>query len=324
MRTERGRLAALSSGLGRRSVDVFFGSASFETRCMSVVRSLDPERIGRAIVGFNVTYAEAVRRHVASIQEHLGGRAETLKLYSDDPVLSAGNIAGVVSDALSGGPECIVVDITTFTRETLLMVLDCVERNRPRETEVLLVYAHAKEYSVGDPPREKWLSKGIRDVRSVLGFPGRMAPSRPIHLIVMVGFEGDRALELVRICEPSFVSLGVADVKDLGARPHEAANVWRVDRLRAELRGRVRGLDTFSFRAYDAVATKRALARQIGRYPECNVVVVPMNTKISTVGTMLLAYEHEAVQICYAPAVVYNTERYSTPGSDYYLFNLDV
>ena len=181
-------------------------------------------------------------------------------------------------------------------------------------------YSHAKEYSIGDPADEKWLSKGIRDVRSVVGFPGRMIPSKSTHMIVLVGFEYDRTLELVKLCEPTFVSLGVADSREEGVRGHQATNEQMVERLR-----RVFGdADDFTFQAYDAKATSVALSEQMEVRADCNTVVVPMNTKISTVGSLLLALENEAVQLCYAPANVYNVDRYAVPDDDYYLLVADV
>ena len=49
-----------------------------------------------------------------------------------------------------------------------------------------------------------------------------------------------------------------------------------------------------------------------------------MNTKMSTVGSLLLALENETVQLCYAPANVYNVERYADPDDDYYLLVPDL
>ena len=320
MYSGHGRLEDLHGVLDGEGIDVFVASASFEERCLSIVRSLGPIKIARAVVGVNRAYREAIGENLQLMEDALDGRGERLYVHSDRPVESAGNIGSTVVQWFAGAPKRVVVDITTFTRETLLMLLDCICRRKREADKVLLAYASASDYSVGNPSNEKWLSKGIRDVRSVLGFPGSMAPSKPVHLLVMVGFEDERALELVRICEPAFVSLGVADIADQGAKPHRATNRSRLERLRRRLEGRVRGVSAFGFRAYDPAATKAALRRQMAEFEGCNAVLVPMNTKISTVGAMLLAQEDERVQICYAPANFYNILRYSTPGSDYYLF----
>lgn len=318
------RLSELSgvSPLGDRPIDLLIASASFESRSLSIPTGLDSRSVRRAVVGLNVTYLESVDEHFRQISEHFDGQVAKLELDADNPVISALNIAQVLGQHRQESPARVLVDITTFTRECLLMVLDYVDRRRQPKDEVLLGYTTAEEYSIGNLVEDKWLSKGVRDVRSVLGFPGRMLPSRATHLIVMVGFENERALELVDICEPTFVSLGVADVGEDSAQPHQETLLNKMKRLEDGLRGRVTGLETFTFKAYDAEATEGILRRQANAFGPCNVVVVPMNTKISTVGAMLLARREEAVQICYAPANVYNTERYSVPGSYCYLFRL--
>lgn len=323
MNSQHGQLERLQCALGGDKIDVFVTAASFEERCLSILTSLGPIEIERNVVGVNQAYMEAIGHNLRRMEEVLGARGERLYVHSDKPLESARSIEEKVGRCLDGEPKRVLVDITAFTRETLLMLLECIVRRRRAADTVLLAYANAREYSVGDPSDEKWLSRGIRDVRTVLGFPGIMAPSRPVHLIVMVGFEEERALELVKICEPAFVSLGVADIADEGAKSHQSTNLSRLERLRGHLRGRVRAVSTFGFRAYDASATKAALERQMEAFKACNSVLVPMNTKISTVGALLLALEDERVQICYAPANVYNIDGYSSPGSEYYLFDLD-
>lgn len=324
MTKQRHRLSELRSvpALSDKPIDLLITSASFELRSLSIPTGLDKGLVRRTVVGVNVTYLESVNEHFRKISEHFDGKVTKLELDADDPVVSAFNIAQVLEQHPQGSPERVLVDITAFTREGLLMVLDYVDKRRRPKDEVLLGYATAADYSIGNSIEDKWLSKGVRDVRSVLGFPGRMIPSRATHLIVMVGFENERALELVEICEPTFVSLGVADVGEESAQPHQETLLRKTARLRDGLRGRVIGLETFTFRAYDAEATEKVLRHQASVFGPCNVVVVPMNTKISTVGAMLLARREEAVQICYAPANVYNTERYSVPGSYCYLFRL--
>ena len=45
-----------------------------------------------------------------------------------------------------------------------------------------------------------------------------------------------------------------------------------------------------------------------------------MNNKLSTVGVVKSLLNNQAVQACYAPAVVYNEENYSQPGTDCYIY----
>lgn len=169
-----------------------------------------------------------------------------------------------------------------------------------------------------DPPDKKWLSKGLKQVRTVLGYPGILSPSKRSHLIVLVGFEDERAVELIRECEPSMVSLGKGDASEEGTAPHQEANTYSFNRIK-HLVGEV---NCFEFKAYDAVATMTALREQAQLHADCNVTIAPMNTKISTLGAALLALEDERIQLCYAPPNIYNASKYSLPDDDYYMFEL--
>jgi len=317
MGKRHGKLKDLNAALGTGRFDCFIGSTSYEERCLSVPQHLDLSRVGVAVIGVNVTYQDAIAANLNAMRTLLGDKLKELQLVADDPITSFDNIARVLEPILAQSTR-LIVDVTTFTRESLLLVLGYLRGKLKGTDTIEFVYSHAKDYSVGDPPEKKWLSKGIREIRSVLGFPGRMVPSKRTHMLVLVGFEDDRAFELIRETEPSFVSLGVGDSSEEGTIPHQATNLHRFSRLRSVL-GHV---DEFTFKAYDAEASRDALKTQMHLHPDCNVVVAPMNTKISTIGALLLAFEDDSVQLCYAPANIYNVAKYSLPDDDFYLFTL--
>jgi hypothetical protein len=228
-------------------------------------------------------------------------------------------INDVVSTVVSRTePQRFLVDITTFTRESLLMLVRCLKWAAKKSDTIEFIYAHAKEYSVGDPQKDKWLSKGIREVRSVLGFPGDLLPSRRSHLIILVGFESERALSLIRECEPAAISLGLADESEIGTQPHQGTNVYTIQRLKSIL-GNV---DEFTFKAYDPEETRAVLQSQVRKMQAHNTIIAPMNTKISTLGAALLGLDDPSIQLCYAQANIYNYKKYSIPGDDYYLVKL--
>ena len=318
MERREGKLSSLGQALGELTIDVFVGSASFEQRCLSVINNLDVSRVAVAVLGCNVTYLSSVMSNLSSMEGAFTGDVRRMDYYSDDPVRSAHNMINALGAVFEGSPKRLVMDITTFTREALLMVLLLLRRMMRRRDSLELLYVHAREYSVGRDDDEKWLSKGIMEVRSVLGCPGEMSPSRPTHMIVMAGFEFERAVEIVRICEPSIVSVGFADDKEPGTMRHQGLNERVVGRLRRAFRD----VGTFTFRAYDALGARADLRKQIGGFRGYNVVVVPMHTKISTVGTALLAFERDDVQLCYAPAKIYNVGDYALAGDEYYWFTL--
>ena len=318
MTVERKSLSELSADMGSSPIDLFVGSTSFEERCLSIASHLEASLIRRAMIAVNVTHRTSVEGNILQFRERFSECIKEVEVYSDDPIASAREIDQSLECNLRQSQHRIVIDISTFTRESLLMLLYFLRKHVSASDEIIFLYANAEEYSVGDPWDKKWLSKGVREVRSVLGFPGEMFPSRPTHLVMMIGFEDDRALELIQRCQPTFASLGVADSSEFGTRPHQEINVDRFRRLRSVL-DRV---DEFTFSAYNPELAKVAVDGQIRKYKGCNVVVAPMHTKVSTVGAALAAVSNRSVQLCYASAQIYNVARYSSPGNEYYRFKL--
>ena len=125
---------------------------------------------------------------------------------------------------------------------------------------------------------------------------------------------------LFRECEPSFLSLGLADEAEMGTQPHQGTNVRTVKWLKSVLGTNY--LDEFAFSAYDAEKTRDILRLQLEKVGEHNAIIAPMNTKISTLGAALLALNDTSVQLCYAQPNSYNYTRYSLPDEDYYMFRL--
>lgn len=313
-----GKLSDLCSHIGDQPIDLFLCSASFEERCRSITDHLDSSYIRRSWIAFNENFGEVVAENVTHLHTRLGDASTEIVLNTNDPILSADNISQSLERAFKEVPQRVVIDITSFTRESLLILVKFLCQNLKSTDTLEFLYAYAGDYSVGDPPEEKWLSKGIREVRSILGYPGDMLPSRRNHLIVLVGFEDERALNLIRECEPSKISLGVGDEAERGTAPHQETNIHRLGQLKS-----VFGMaETFTFKGYDAEATKTKIREQIAKAPELNTIIAPMNTKISTLGAAALALEDEKIQLCYAQANIYNYARYSVPGDTFYHFSL--
>ena len=318
MEIRTGKLSELRTVIGDREIDVFLCSASFEERCLSVASRLERKRVTTAVISHSVSHLSAVQHNLAQMEALFEGSCRDIQYFADDPLQSVGSMIGTLGGLFDGPPRRLLMDITTFTREALLMILRLLRDLMRRCDSLELVYVQAREYSWDKEGEKKWLSRGITEVRSVLGYPGNMRPSWPTHMVVMVGFEFERALEIVRVCEPSSVSLGVADARQAGTANHQSINERIVERLASV----VPEVGTFTFRAYDPVAAREDLTVRIAKFVGYNVLVAPMHTKISTVGAALLAFNRADVQLCYAPAKIYNVEKYSVEGDVYYWFRI--
>ena len=317
------QLSELSSTLSDAPIDMFICSASFEDRCKSITDSLGGLQIERSIVAYNQNFQTLVQKNLTYLSEKLIDRTTPDRFFkvaldTSKPIWTADHIAREVEAAVQAGAHRFVIDATTFTRESLLILVRFLKQSLKASDSVQFLYAPAKEYSIGAEYEDKWLSKGIREVRSVLGYPGDFLPSRRTHLIILVGFEDERAISLIRECEPALISLGLGDNAEAGTGPHQSTNEHRFARLKSSLDS----ASDFVFKGYDAEATRKILTKRVSAAPDLNTIIAPMNTKISTLAAAALALENESIQICYAQASIYNYSRYSSPDDNFYLFRL--
>jgi hypothetical protein len=200
----------------------------------------------------------------------------------------------------------------------LLILLSLLRIRLKKEDSILFTYASAADYSIGQENQEKWLSKGIKQIRSVLGYPGDPMPSRKFHLLVLAGFEHERAAKLIDTYESAIVSVGFGDEEHSITHEHYENNV-AFHKMLCDLYSKV---ETFTFSLTDPIQTKQAIQAQLQKKPGYNVVVAALNNKISTIGAALAAFDDPDIQLCYAQANHYNYDSYSQPGEEFYIFDI--
>lgn len=298
-------------------IELFICSASFERRCQSIADKLAPGMVKNVLIAENQNHLHLHGKNPAQLKRRFPGKYSMVMLDTTDPMKTASNLRTSLDNFPDVSGKRILIDITTFTHEALLILLTLIKFKFKR-AQIECVYIGAGEYSLGDAEKDKWLSKGVGEVRSVLGFPGEFLPSRKLHLIILVGFEDDRATELIRRYEPSMISLGYGETSELEAKNHSSINRNRFQMVKA-IYG---SANEFTFLCYDPEKTKSCIERQAGLRKDMNVIVAAMNTKLSSVGAALAAFDNEAIQLCYAQAHSYNYEHYSSPGEHVYLYDL--
>jgi hypothetical protein len=298
-------------------VDVFICSASFEARCLSVPNQLSPELVGSVLICANENFPEVLSGNGKTLTERYASKGSLVKLSTENPLMTADALQEAIGRFTGSTPRRFVVDITTFTHEALLILLKIMRLKLSAKDTATLVYMSAGEYSVGDKPEDKWLSKGIREIRSVLGYPGKIVPIRKLHLVILTGFEGERAERFIEEYEPNRISLGVGDPAHSISSDHYSVNKATHGKIAAKYSDVLE----FEFSCSDPSAAMAAIESHIARIADHNVLIAPMNTKISTIGAGLLALKDESIQLCYATAHQYNEAKYSTPGTDCYVFD---
>lgn len=301
--------------------DLFIGCSSFEMRCLSFIQNFDINKFTSALVFYNKDCLEHIKTNKESMRSILGEKGSFVDLLHSNPIYTADQIKNSLVDiSKKQKVASILLDITTFTHESLLIVVRLLRLIFPNAL-VQCIYINAKEYSSNDEMKNKWLSKGIVEIRSVLGYAGDILPAQKTHLILIVGYEYERATGIINALEPNCISLGfgrsdnATTQKDQDANEHYA---WLVEQMATNYVD----LDCFEVKCNDPFATSEAILKKLEVIKDKNVLIVPLNNKISTIGVAIASISDDNVQVCYAPALIYNYDNYSESGDTCYLFEL--
>jgi hypothetical protein len=303
------------------SIDLIICSSSFEERCKTIPNCFAPEKIGSILIIENIDSHESVRANADYLLNRFKGKSKQVVTSISKPLKTADSLQKVIKEASEDNRiKSILVDITTFTHESML-ILSNLLRIYCYEKKNFFTYASASEYSIGDRIENKWLSRGVESVRTVLGFPGDTSPSRKNHLIVLVGYEAKRALNLINSLEPHSLELGFGKSGSETAEKNAEANQHFLN-LIEQMSISYCPVEHFEIYCNDPMRTKNAILEKIEPVKDQNIIIAPMNNKITTMGAALAALARPEIQICYAQPIEYNYQNYSKPGNHCYLIDL--
>lgn len=303
--------------------DVLICSASFEDRSVCIPNKVKRKNFKKIIVLENSNGSDLIKNNAKKISELYKQKVVNLKIdYSDSLSLADRIVKEVNSISAKAKKISVLLDITTFTHETLMVCLK-VMRINSKIRRVTCVYVTASEYCPGYQISNKWLSRGCKNVHPILGYPGMLLPSLRTHLIVIVGYEYNRAFEMISALEPNSISLVYGSPDDALTEKDKEANSIFNDLIK-QMAFEFSNIESSTIPCGNPNQTSLELQKIYDCHDNDNIIVVPMNNKMSTLGVELSTRKNERVQICYAPAVVYNEANYSIPGKDCYIFELNL
>ncbi|TKK40214.1 hypothetical protein PflCFBP13517_17060 [Pseudomonas fluorescens] len=317
-------LTDLQNSLPREKFALLIG-LGFDERSLSVLSNVDvscPSKIfgilNPAKAGMSQTkYHEQFLQIAPSTAELLGEGCRSIIEIVD--ILQARLYEPEMKDL------DLVVDITSLTHELLVAIIGLLASEKIM-SRVTLLYTGADQYSFNTSSEKAWLSRGVVEIRSVLGFPGVMLPSKKLHLIIMAGFEIERAVEVIRRYEPAKLTIGYgAKSQSVSEEHHEVNKVFatQIEEFLIREDGVRNDLHHFEFSCVEPYAAKNDLIEFLSHAHDENIVICPLNTKLSTVGAALAALELPNVQICYAQPAEYNFSGYAKPGAYVTVVRLD-
>jgi hypothetical protein len=303
-----------------KKVSYFICSSSFEARCLVIPDIISQSKLKKSFVFFNDNEVNDIIQNAEILSKKLP-ESELINLNSDEPIYNYKKIMNVINSIANSSlaNKNILIDSTTFTHESLLILLRLLETYKEQLGEIFISYVGAEEYSTNETEdEEKWLSKGVDEIRTIIGYPGFTDPTKRNHLIILFGFELDRTKKIIDEYEFDIISLGFGDLPI--QNNHMKINCERHKRLLSvypEAR-------EFKFSLIDPNQAKDQLIEYIEKntLSSYNTVIAPLNNKVSTIGAGLAAISNENIQLAYAKASMYNIQGYSIPNEDIYLHKL--
>jgi len=308
------------SNIKSTSIDIFLCSSSFEDRCFVIPNQLEDLNFSKSYIFFNENEVKNIRSNATKIDDILKKQSVLVPLNSSDAILNYVKIIKVLNEIIKDNENPnILIDTTTFTHETLLVLIRLLENKKSQLGDIFISYVGAKDYSVREEKDEdKWLSKGVDEIRTVIGYPGFTDPTKENHLIILFGFEYDRTIKIIEEYEYDSISLG------FGNQPIQDNHMKINYERHKKLLERYPEASAFNFSLIDPLESKNQLLNYIKEadISEDNIVIAPMNNKISTIGASLAAISNENIQLAYAKASLYNTDGYSSSSDKVYFFKI--
>ena len=288
--------------------------SSFEDRCLSLLKEIDSKKINEAFVFRNIEKLMDTNneKNTQIITDSISN-ASVIKINLSSSINLADSIFDLVKKLHSKEAKDLVVDITTFTHEALLILIKNLFLYKKSFKTIRFIYNSASAYS-------PWLSKGCKEVRNVIGYPGIFNPALKYHLVILTGFEYERATRLVELMEPDILSVGI------GLDPTSNDHLCTMQNSEAKFKSWLSNLpslssNTFSFSCSHIEETIRCLKKFALSENEENLIFVPLNTKLSTISVALVALQNKQIQVTYPIPEIYNLE-YSKVGESFTIINL--
>ncbi|MGD0921571.1 MAG: hypothetical protein ABSA70_07390 [Terriglobia bacterium] len=224
-----------------------------------------------------------------------------------DPAPAVAKLSHEIQRRRSSSGGVITVDISTFTKRHLLLLLKSVD-DLGMWDSLKLLYTEPKDY-VADLYLQ--MSTGVRQINPVPGFINAESLSKPLLLVILLGYERDRAMALFNALEPNETVLIVP------SPPYHAEWKGRTEEMNRDLITLI-GHEKLKYaHSLDPNGLRNDLSHllgQNGEYPlhHWHCCVAPLANKPQTVGLYLFWRENPGrFSIIYAQALKHNEPFYS-------------
>jgi len=264
--------------------DILICCGSPEERCKGITRKLDPNYRANTVLLLTYTDHESNKRkeNIDEMKQRLQKVGEIVEFVIDEgkPIPALKEVIQIIEKySVQKMKPRITLDISTVIKWHLLILLKALDQN-DKCGEVRFLYTEPEDY-VTDLFQP--LSFGIHQIFPVPTYSGRYDFSRDVLLILLLGYEGDRALALLEEMEP-------ADCLLLIAKPaYHKEWEGRTEEMNKGIinivgKSRIQYVDS---RNPQKVSQQLYSVLSKSKYLKYNHVISPLGTKPQTLGLYL-------------------------------------
>jgi len=283
--------------------------SSHEERCEGLCRrkgSWQPRSV--VLFHYDDDNPRREKRHEALVDAFTGKSCRPISLpfaERDAAASLQANMQALDAALADNGDGAVLLDISVLTKRHLLMALRWLD-DRHCWDRLWIVYIEPGDYVVS---RHIPLSFGLSRIHQIPGFCATPDMSRPLHLAIFLGYEGDRALAAYEHIQPMDTTLIIPHP------PYRAEWEGRTEAFNRDLIKLVGDQSIVRVDAIDPASTLAGLRSCLGsepdRSPHCKVVC-PLGTKPQTVGIYMYARAcSDPPSLVYASPLRHNHNFYS-------------
>ncbi|MBU7016107.1 MAG: hypothetical protein HXS44_01255 [Theionarchaea archaeon] len=290
--------------------DIFICCANSEERCKGTVERLAPKYKARSVflLRYENQNSKKTEQHIHEMKEKLEEIGEVLEIYVDErrPLQIISEIVqSMGKHILDPLEQRITIDISAITKWHLLILLKALNlKNLIRNIRIL--YTEPEDYitDLFQP-----LSFGIREIFPIPTYYGNYDFSREPLLVLLLGYEGDRALALYEEVDP-------ADCLLLIPKPaYHKEWEGRTEEMNVGIINIVGKTKIEYIHARNPIMVSQQLYGVLSRpeYQTYNHIISPLGTKPQTLGLYsYLSTEPENTILIYGEPLRHNEMFYST------------
>ena len=269
--------------------------SSQEDRCLGIIQATqDWSPRSSLLFRYDPMSTRGEDNH-ATLSSHLGQRTSVAEARLDH-IVSRGPTAAPIAKALrQHGKNPLVLDISVMSKRYLFVLLRWLDDHGYWD-RLWILYSEPEVYGTeGHIP----LSFGVASVTHLPGFTSVSNPSRRLHAVLFLGYEGDRALATYEFLQPTKTTVVVPDP------PFRPSWSGRTEVQNRNLLATIdSGSSLVKTDALDPVSTYQALCKIFGEVTsrsDYSRALCPLGTKPQVVGSYM--YLRECLD---PPAVMYS------------------